>query len=262
MKSVLSIRLMIIAALVAAASSCENEPRIFDGPYFVRFTETSLTQRESFSKPIDIEVHMAGPAPEQDLAITYSISGSARQGIDYVIETPGQVEIESGEYFGIITIQLINNANNIIRSQDLVLTLLTVDTKGIQVGQGTSGIGNKFTLTIQDDCILGGTYYGLRSLADVPITDITISSTDCQEYLLSNWDINVFSFPDTRDLVFIDNGDNTLTIPLQEEATLPPDQATIEGTGVVDPTTREITFSVRLVDFEDQPVVTFKLIPD
>ena len=39
-------------------------------------------------------------------------------------------------------------------------------------------------------------------------------------------------------------------------------RGTIDGSGVVDPTTRTLTFSVRLVDFEDQPVVTFKLIPD
>ena len=43
---------------------------------------------------------------------------------------------------------------------------------------------------------------------------------------------------------------------------LPVEQATIDGTGVVDPTTRTLTFNVRLVDFENQPVVSFKLIPD
>jgi hypothetical protein len=251
------------AITILLAASCETEKKIFEGPYFVRFTKSTLTQKESNTKPIDIEVHLAGPAPKSDVTITYAISGTAREGIDYIIAGKrGQVQIESGEYFGKVTIQLINNANNIIRSQDIVLTLLTIDTKGIQVGQGVSSIGNKFTLTVQDDCILGGTYYGIRNASDVPITGITVTSTNCQEYLLSNWDIYIFTFPENRDLVFIDNGDNTLTIPPQEESTLPVEQATIDGTGVVDPTTRTLTFNVRLVDFENQPVVSFKLIPD
>jgi hypothetical protein len=257
------IRLVLITAVMAGWSSCETERKIFKGPYFVRFTQTAMTQKESFSKPIEVEMHMAGPALSDDVEITYTVSGTAREGIDYVIEGQNRlVEIEAGDYVGHISISLINNSNNILRSQDLILKLLTVDTPGLQVGQGASGIGATFTLTIQDDCILGGNYYGIRSVADVPITDITITSSNCEEYLLSNWDINVFQFSDTRDLVFIDNGDNTLTIPPQEESTLAPEQATIDGSGVVDPTTRTITFSVRLVDFDDQPVVTFKLIPD
>lgn len=262
MKGVSTIRVCLgLAAILFAA--CETEPKIFTGPYFVRFSETAVTHRESYSKPLSIEVHNAGPAPDRNITITYTVSGSAREGIDYIITgTRGKVEIESGEYFGTINIQLLNNANNILRSQDVVLTLLTIDGKGLQVGQGVSAIGSKFTLTILDDCILGGTYYGNRTQSDVPITDITITSSDCEEYLLSNWDIYVFNFSDTRDLIFIDNGDNTLTIPPQEESTLAAEVATIDGTGVVDPATRVITFNVRLVDFEDQPVVTFKLIPD
>jgi hypothetical protein len=257
------IRLFLLAAFLVLLGACETERKIFEGPFFVRFSETAQSIKESHIKPVVIEVHNAGPAPEDDVTITYSVAGSAREGIDYIITgTRGKVEIESGEYFGAITVQLINNANNILRTQDIVFTLLTIDTKGIQIGQGVSGIGKKFTLTIQDDCILGGNYYGIRSASDVPITDITVSSTNCEEYVLSNWDIYVFNFGDTRDLIFIDNGDNTLTIPPQEESTLPPDQASIDGTGVVDPATRVLTFNIRLVDFEDQPTVTIKFIPD
>jgi len=254
---------VLTAAILVALVGCETELKVFEGPYFVRFSETLLTTKESFSKPIPIEVHHAGPAPKDDVTITYAISGSAREGIDYVITgTRGKVEIESGEYFGTINVQLINNSNNILRSQDIVFTLLTIDTKGLQIGQGTSAIGNTFTLTIQDDCILGGNYYGIQNASDVPITDITVTSTNCEEYVLSNWDIYVFNFNDVRDLVFIDNGDNTLTIPPQEESTLATEQATIDGTGIVDPATRVLTFKIRLVDFEDQPTVTIKLIPD
>jgi hypothetical protein len=258
-----SILSFLSVALISILVGCETERIVFPGPYFVRFTDTELTLKESFAKPISIEVHNAGPAPKSDVVIGYTIGGSAREGIDYtILGTRGKVKIESGDYFGNIQVQLINNSNNILRSQELVLTLLTADNNELQVGQGVSAIGNQFTLTILDDCILGGNYYGLRTLADVPIEDITITSTDCKNYLLSNWDIYIFSFSDTRDLVFIDNDDNTITIPPQEESTLPTEQATIDGSGVVDPTTRIITLTVRLVDFDDQPTVTFKLYPD
>ena len=58
------------------------------------------------------------------------------------------------------------------------------------------------------------------------------------------------------DLKFIDNGDNTLTIPEQEEEQIDEELATIRGTGVVDPVTREIILTIMLVDFDDQPEVS------
>ncbi|HEX8061493.1 MAG TPA: hypothetical protein VF473_11185 [Cyclobacteriaceae bacterium] len=252
---------LILCVLIA----CEGEKHIFEGPYFVRFTDESITQKESHSAPIEIQVHNAGPAPKSDVVVNYAISGSARQGIDYVITgTPGKVKIKSGQFFGNIEVKLINNANNILRSQDIVFTLVTIenDTDGLQVGQGKSQIGKTFTLTINDDCILGGDYYGIHDNKDVPLQDITITSTDCEHYILSNWDIYIFTFPQVRSLTFIDNGDNTITIPPQKDPTLPSDAATIDGFGVVDPTTRTISMTVRLVDFDGSPSFTFNLIPD
>ena len=250
---------------LALAMACETEKLIFDGPYFVRFTDDALTEKESHSSVIKVEVHNAGPAPKEDVIINYTISGAAREGIDYTINgTPGKVRIKSGEYFANIEIKLINNSNNILRSQDLVLTLVTItnNNNNLQVGQGKSQIGKSYTLTIQDDCILGGDYYGLRNEGDVPTENITITSPDCEHYILSNWDVNVFTFPAVRSLTFTDNGDNTITIPPQKDPTLSSDAQTIDGFGVVDPTTRIITFTVRLVDFDGQPAATFDLIPD
>ncbi|MGC3946631.1 MAG: hypothetical protein QM762_19265 [Chryseolinea sp.] len=63
-------------------------------------------------------------------------------------------------------------------------------------------------------------------------------------------------------LVFIDNGDNTITIPQQEEDALDDDLATIEGQGVVDPTTREILLNITLVDFDNKPTVSIVLKPE
>jgi hypothetical protein len=255
-------RVLTIVAFVFLifAAGCETELVIFKGPYFVRFTETSLSLKESFSKPVILEVHQAGNALDEDLTIFYKVSGSARAGVDYTISgEAGKVTIKKGEYFGTISISLINNANNIIRSQDLVLTLESVSSGERKIGQGESSIGSVFTFTIIDDCILGGNYIGQSNSRNVP--GITITSSDCESYLLSNWNINVFNTSTPMDLIFIDNGDNTLTIPQQEEEALNSDFATIKGTGVVDPLTRKIIMTITLVDFNNEEV-TITYLPD
>ena len=225
--------------MMVLSSGCETEKILFEGPYFVRFTETTISKKESFSEPLKIEINNAGPAPEQDLTISYSIEGSAREGIDYrILGKRGVVTIKSGEYFGYIEVQLINNSNNILRSQDITFTLQTVNDSDIQVGQGKSAIGKSFTYTIQDDCLLSGTYSGTRNAFIVPVKDITISSSDCENYLLSNWNINIYILPYDFSLNFIDKGDNTLTIP---------EQGGLKGDGVVDPVTNKITMNLILI---------------
>lgn len=248
-------RLITILSFVSLifVAGCETDLIIFNGPYFVRFTETSLSLKESFSRPVIVEVHQAGKALDEDLTIFYKVSGSARAGVDYTIAGEvGNVTINKGEYFGTISISLINNANNIIRSQDLILTLESVSSGERKIGQGESSIGSVFTFTIIDDCILGGNYIGQRNSSSVP--NIAITSSDCETYLLSNWNINVFNTSAPMDLIFIDNGDNTLTIPQQEEEALSSDFATIKGTGVVDPLTRRIVMTITLVDYNNEQV--------
>jgi len=255
-------KVITIAAFLSMLISvgCETEKIIFSGPYFVRFTETSLSLKESFSKPVIIEVHQAGKALDEDLIIFYKVSGNARAGVDYTISgETGKVTIKKGEYVGNISISLINNSNNIIRSQDLILTLESSTSGDRKIGQGESSIGNVFTLTIIDDCILGGNYIGEQN--SVSEAGITITSSDCETYLLSNWNINVFNSSTPMDLIFIDNGDNTLTIPQQEEETLNTEFATIKGTGVVDPLTRKIILTITLVDFNEEQV-TITYLPD
>jgi len=252
---ILSLILVVTSALTI---SCETKEILFNGPYFIRFTEESQTMKESYTPTIKVEVHNAGPAPTSDVTIDYVIGGSAREGVDYVItSTRGKVKIKAGEYLGYITLSLINNSNNILNSQDVTLTLLGVENRiDLQVGQGATQMGRTFTLNIQDDCILGGNYYGQKTNQDVPVEDITISSLDCINYTLSNWDIGIFGLPTVRPLVFIDNGDNTLTIEPQEDQSV----GTIDGSGVVDPATNTITFTLRMVDEDGQPTYTFQLI--
>ena len=243
--------------LLILITSCETEPIIFRGPYHVRFTEAAAYDKESFGQPIDIQVHLAGPALDEELTIGYLIGGSAREGVDYVIlDERKKVKIPAGEYFGKIRIQLINNANNILRSQDIVLTLISANQNNLEIGQGASAIGKIFTFTIFDDCILGGTYTAERIGGGDPYDGISITSQDCETYVLSNWNIDVFSTDQEMNLNFIDNGDNTLTIPEQEEEFIDDELATIRGSGVVDPVTREIIMNITLVDFDDQPEVS------
>ena len=146
--------------------------------------------------------------------------------------------------------------NNIIRSQDLILTLTSVNSSDLRVGQSDGGIGQKFTLTILDDCLLGGSYSGTRSSTAIPTTGLNITSSDCINYVLSDWDVDIFDNPFPMALTFIDNGDNTITIPEQEQPELDEDSATIKGIGSVDPNTREIILIIELVDFEAEVTIT------
>ena len=241
--------------------SCETEKILFMGPYHVRFTEESITKKESFSEPIKIEVHLAGPVLSEDVTINYAITGSARAGIDYTIASDAnEVTIKKGEYVGYIEVHLINNANNILRSQNLVFTLQSASNSKLEVGQGPSAIGKSFTLTIQDDCILAGTYSAIQNAFDIPIQGIAITSTDCETYTVSNWNINFFSPPYDYSLSFEDNGDNTIKIPAQG------DGSTLEGEGTVDPITGKITFDLTLTykdekDVDVEESYKFTLIP-
>src|SRR5688572_30469945 len=76
------LRFVIVSLVIFG---CETERRIFNGPYHVRFSEAALSEKESVSDPLEIEVHYVGPEVTEDLDIQYTIAGSAREGVDYVI---------------------------------------------------------------------------------------------------------------------------------------------------------------------------------
>lgn len=245
--------------LLLLATGCETDPRLLNEAYYaVRFTDAGITLKESYTETIRIEVHNAGKALDEDLTISYKVTGSAREGTDYtIVGEERTITIPAGEYFGYIEVDLINNANNILRTQDVVFTLKRTDSDELTVGQGEGGIGSTFTLSIQDDCILGGPYSGSTGAFSVPVEGIQITSTDCETYTLSNWNIGYFSPPYEYSLTFIDNDDNTITIEEQDS-----DAGKITGSGVVDPATGKIKIFLTLLDIEDQPVVSFTLTPD
>lgn len=231
--------------------ACEKSDvdRTFEGPYFVRFTDTTVTYKESYSKPIAIEVHNVGPQLDQPISVSYTVSGTAREGKDYtIVGTKGVVTIPAKSSAGNIMVQLINNANNILESSSLTFTLTGVQPSTLQVGFGQNNIiGKQFTLTIQDDCLLGGYYTGSQVFGTqtASITDVQVTSTDCKNYTLSNWNIQLLSFNAIKPtLTFIDNGDNSLTVPTQSNANLGSTD-TIKGTGSWNPRTKVITFNLQ-----------------
>ncbi|MDH5397936.1 MAG: hypothetical protein OEX02_07310 [Cyclobacteriaceae bacterium] len=254
----------ILLLLTGLFPACEEDETFFEGPFHVRFTEEIIQELESNTAVIPVSVHLVGPQRGENIRISYSISGDAREGVDYeIVGDRGIVVIPRNESFGFIDVKLINNSNNILEKHNIVFNLESVKPTDLDIGFG-SGVkaGKEMTFTIIDDCILGGSYTGTHEINDPPVEGIRISSTDCIKYRLENWDISIFSFPDVRDLFFTDNGDNTLNIPEQDEETLPTEFATIRGNGVVNPVTREITFNIELMDIEGSPVVTLKYIPE
>lgn len=241
-----------VVAIVALAS-CEEQKILFEGPDFVRFTDTTLTYKESLGAPVTVSVHVVGKPLTQALTVNYTIGGTAREGRDYTIEgTKGTLTIPAGKLFGTIQVNLINNANNILESQDIVFTLTGVSPNtDLQLGFGKNNmIGKTLTLTIQDDCLLSGFYTGNRQTSSgvAQVKDVEISSLDCRTYNVANWNVGgLFNFNATKAQVnFIDNGDNTLTIPAQVSADLGAPYDTLRGNGLWNPQTKAITLNIKV----------------
>ncbi|MBD2701207.1 DUF4843 domain-containing protein [Spirosoma sp. BT702] len=234
-------------------SGCEKQDldKTFDGPYFVRFTDTTLTYKESYSKPITIQVHNVGPQLTEAITINYTVSGTAREGKDYtIVGTKGKVVIPANKSTGTISVKLINNANNILESHSLNFTLTSVSPASLQVGfgKGEVPIGKVFKLIIQDDCLFGGSYTGTSRLGNqnYTVSDAEITSTDCKTYTLKNWNIALLDFNAIKPtLTFVDNGDNSLTIPSQTNTELSSTDR-ISGTGAWNPIDRKITLNLQL----------------
>lgn len=254
------IGLVVLLGIVLFACEKSDIDRTFEGPYFVRFTDTTLTYKESYSKPIAIEVHNVGPILDQPITISYTINGTAREGKEYtIVGTKGTVVIPAKSSKGNIMVQLINNANNILESTSLTFVLTGVQPNTLQVGFGKENIiGKALTLTIQDDCLLGGSYTGSGRVGTktYAVSDVGITSTDCKQYLLSNWNVGLINFvvvgnstlfgfnAEHPTLSFIDNGDNSLTVPSQANASLGTNGA-LSGTGAWNPRTRQITLNLQ-----------------
>ncbi len=243
-----------VLALLALAA-CEEERIVFEGPDFVRFTDTTLVVKESIGQLVPVRVHVVGKPLNQAVTVNYTVGGDAREGRDFSIEgTKGTVTIPAGQSFGTINVRLINNANNILGSQDIVFTLSGISANNeVLLGQNGGKLGKTLRLTIEDDCLLSGFYTGTRRGSNETVSDIEISSIDCRTYTVSNWNIGLtgistfFGLTAVKPKVqFIDKGDNTLTIPKQVTGERAARFDTISGTGIFNPQTKAITLNINL----------------
>jgi len=243
---------LVAVTLMGLALGCDKQDidRTFEGPYFVRFTDSSLTFRESYSPVILVRVHNVGPVLKEPIRVSYTISGNARLNRDYQIQgETGTVIIPANKSFGEIGVKLINNANNILESKTLTFTLTGVQPGTLQIGLGPAGVlGKSLRLVINDECLFGGTYTGTARLRNqaVSVPGIDISSSDCKTYTLSNWNLGLLNFNATKPtLRFIDNGDNTITIPPQSNAEIASTD-TLKGNGAWNPRDRKITLNLQI----------------
>lgn len=236
----------LVLALCMALVACEEKQVIYSGPDYVRFTDTTLVYKESIGQTVAVKVHLVGKPNDSPVTVTYSITGTAVAGRDYQIEgTKGVVTIPAGQHFGTIDFKLLNNANNILRSSEILLTLNSASQgeQRVQIGTGKNfSLGNSLRLTIEDDCLFGGFYNAKRVGSNILVKDVAITSTNCTEYLLSNWNVGLMSFnADKLSLRFVDNGDNSLSVPNQYNLTL---GDTVLGKGAWDPRTRQIVLNL------------------
>lgn len=230
--------------------ACEPEDLTFKGPFHVRFTDTVAAVRESAPGLANIRVHNAGPKIGQAITISYTIGGTAREGIDYaVVGTKGTVTIPANQSTGNIQLRLINNANDRLSSQTVILTLNEVTPASLQVGFGrTNNIGRRMTFTINDDCILGGTFIGTRRQGNTTITipDVQATSSDCNEFTLSNWNVGFFNFQGEKPtLRFVDKKDNSIEVPPQSSPSLGT-QDTLRGTGSWNPLNGNLSLNLQI----------------
>jgi hypothetical protein len=242
--------IVVFLLLLATVFSCEPEKTIFEGPHYVRFTRADTTVKESQTGPLRIAVHNAGPQLSTPITVTYTVGGNAREGIDYRFTgRKGTVVIPANQSFGYIGLELINNANNILESQDILFTIIDVEPASLRIGFGSGEIGKLMRFTIEDDCLLSGLYSAvlLNNAQSQTYRSIRISSTDCREYTLTNWNLGLFSLNALKpDFTFIDNGDNSITIPKQIESQLSAPRDTIDGNGFINPQDQSITFNLKL----------------
>ena len=257
--------LLILVAVVVLSTllmSCEEQDFTYKGTAFVRFDDTALVYKEYYSKAIKVRVHNGGIPLEESIIVNYTIGGTAREGKDYKIQgTKGTVVIPARESFGEISILLLNNANNILESSNIEFTITNVTPSDkVKAGLGEGGLGTKMTFTIKDACIMEGIYTGLLPVKTqfYPRENIDITSTNCKNYIVSNINVGLVGFDqfynyeplvglqaEKPQLEFIDNGDNTLTIPKQVISEFPAGYDTLSGTGIWNPVNKRITLNIR-----------------
>lgn len=152
---------ILTLALVIAIYSCNNPDEItFEGPYHARFTEATSEIVENykdpfnfnFNQPISIQLHLAAPAQTSTTIIEFSVSGTAVENEDYILENgeSKRVLIPAGEHLGEIRYFPINNREQ-TGDKTIKFTITSVN-NNLDPGFGETGINGRFhTVTIKDD---------------------------------------------------------------------------------------------------------------
>jgi len=132
----------------------------FEGPNQVRFTETEGQEVENFhaggeanlNEPIEVSIHLLSALQNQEVRITYSLAGTAEEGVDFAIlsDESRELVVPAGENFATIAFDLINN-NEQDGDRDIVFKIESVD-NNFSISSGPSSvIGRTYRFTITDD---------------------------------------------------------------------------------------------------------------
>lgn len=149
--------LFLVLLLLAA---CDQPELTFEGPNQVRFTETDGLEVENFhaggaanlNEPISVSVHLLSGLQANDVVITYSLAGTAEEGVDYTIlsDENRQLVVPAGESFASIDFNLINN-NLRDGDRQIIFQIESVD-NNFSISSGpNSVIGRRYVFTITDD---------------------------------------------------------------------------------------------------------------
>ena len=156
-----SIKYFIFFLLAWIVISCDSANDIvFEGPFHARFTESESEILENykdpfnqnFNEPVSIQLHLAAPSQNNTTVIEFSVSGTAEENVDYILETGDnkRVLIPVGEHIGEILYLPINNREQ-TGDKTIKFTITSVN-NGLEPGFGETGINGRFhTVTIRDD---------------------------------------------------------------------------------------------------------------
>jgi hypothetical protein len=153
-----SISSLLVLFLLLAA--CDKQELTFQGPSQVRFTESDGQEVENFhdggaenlNEPISVSVHLLSRLPTNDVNITYSVSGTAEEGVDFTIinDQDRQLTVPAGESFTSIDFNLINNAQQ-DGDRQIIFQIESVD-NNYSISAGPNAvIGRRYIFTITDD---------------------------------------------------------------------------------------------------------------
>lgn len=150
MKKRLSLIAKILTAfvlVVVVAVACEEKQTIFDGPYYVRFTNTSASIAENATSNSTIRLHAASPKRGSEIEVKLSVQGGT-EGVDFDFVQGGTtLTIPAGEYFTQFVIAPIDNDIN-DGAKTIRFTIESVS-GGLDAGFGL--VGKTFTYSITDD---------------------------------------------------------------------------------------------------------------